>query len=114
MAIDIPAQNPVRLSTAGSTDVYTAPSTPSTTKVSGLRLSFMHDGTATTAVGIAIHHVSTTGTYGSNTQVDYITVSPSRRETSKPLRLAAGGKIVCNADTANQVTVDLDSGVIFS
>jgi hypothetical protein len=114
MAIDIPVQDPVRLTSTASTDVYEAPSTPSTTKVSGLRLSFMHDGTSTTAVGIAIHHLSTNGTYGSDTQVDYVTVSQNRRETSKILRLAAGGKIVCAADQADQITVDLDSGVIFS
>lgn len=114
MAIDIPQQDPVRLTTAGSTDVYTAPSTPSTTKVSGLRLSFMHDGTSTNAVGVAIHNLGTAGTYGNDTQVDYVSVSQGSRASSKLFRLSAGGKIVCNADAADQVTVDLDSGVIFS
>ena len=114
MAIDIPYQAPIRLSTAGSTDIYTAPSTPSSVRVTGMRLSFMHDGTSTNPVSIAVHHVISGGTYGNNTQVDQVVVSQNRREVSKLLRLGPGGKVVCAPDVADMVTVDVDSGVIFS
>ena len=114
MAIDLPIMDPVRLSSTNSTDIYEAPSSPSSTKVVGLSFSFHHDGTSTDAVAIAVHHVSTNGTYGSDTQVDRVVVSQNKREVSKLFGLGPGGKIICAADAADQITVDMDSGVIFS
>lgn len=114
MAIDIPVINPVRLTATTSNLVYTAPSTPSTTKVVGLKFNLMHDGTSTNAVNVAIHAVSTDGTYGTDTQVDAVSVSQNQAGTSKTIRLGPGGRIFCDPDTADQITVSLADGFVMS
>ena len=114
MGFNLALIDPVRLSTTGSNDVYTAPISPSNLKVHGLQFNFMHDGTSTAAVAVDIHLVSTNGTYGADTQVDQVSVSPGQSEVSKTFRVGPGGKIVCDPDTADQITVSIANGIELS
>ena len=113
MAIDIPIDDPIRLTTTASTDVYVAP-TEATVRVVNLRFGLMHDGTSTDAVSVAVHRVSTNGTYGTDTEVDRVSVSAGTKGIASTFRLGPGGKIVCAAGEADQITVNIEDGAIFS
>jgi len=74
----------------------------------------MHDGTSTNAVSVAIHNVTTTGTYGTDTEVERVSISQYKSKTSRSMQIAAGGKIIMAPDAADQITVNLEDGVIFT